>query len=439
MGARSLRTKLLQRTLKKYGNTSALFLLISVTTLELITQTVTTSLLIFHFVNCITSTKLHAHRMGRRRLWNGYTVGNSMNTSTCPSEGTHDCFTAVCTPITTPSTCSHTPPSLPHLLTLYPSYLFSTPPTCSHTPPSLTCSHSTPPTCSLPLLLTHTLPLPPSSLLSPSLARTLLTPSLTAFLPPSPKSDTCKTCDSMKTKLESEKDPDTIRCLQGQWDLHKLKAERAYHQLREDTAQCQGSPDMDVITFDLQQFLPTPLLTVNVVYYKRQLWTYNLGVHCCGTGVGTMHVWDESQASRGSQEIGSCVLVYLKEHRTTATHLTCYSDRCGGQNRNINMLCLFQHIVCSADYSYTTVDHKFMICGHSYMPNDRDFGGIEKARRRTTSPFTPEERCTLIENARRVNPFRVRKMERKDFVSTTQLTGMIVNHKTNLDAIRLIG
>ena len=142
VGARSLRTKLLQRTLKKYGNTSALFLLISVTTLELITQTVTTSLLIFHFVNCITSTKLHAHRMGRRRLWNGYTVGNSMNTSTCPSEGTHDCFTAVCTPITTPSTCSHTPP------------------------PSLTCSHSTHPTCSVPLLPAHTLP-------PPSLAHTL--------------------------------------------------------------------------------------------------------------------------------------------------------------------------------------------------------------------------------------------------------------------------
>ena len=185
----------------------------------------------------------------------------------------------------TPPTCSHTlplPPSfLPHLLTLYPSYLFSTPPTCSHTPPPSILPPSLAHT--LPLLLAHTLPLPPSSLLSPSLACTLLTPSLTAFFPPSPKSDTCKTCDSMKTKLESEKDPDTIRCLQGQWDLHKRKAGRAYHQLREDTAQCQGSLDMDVITFDLQQSLPTPLLTVNAVYYKRQLWTYNLSVHCCGT------------------------------------------------------------------------------------------------------------------------------------------------------------
>ena len=99
-------------------------------------------------------------------------------------------------------------------------------------------------------------------------------PSLPPSLPPSPsrpKTDTCKTCDAMKARLDSESDTDAVRTLKGQWELHKHKAERAYHQLREDTAQSQGDPNLDVITFDLQQSLPTPLLSVKVVFYKRQL------------------------------------------------------------------------------------------------------------------------------------------------------------------------
>ena len=48
-------------------------------------------------------------------------------------------------------------------------------------------------------LLTHSIPLHPS-----------IAHSLTAFLPSRPRTDTCKTCDSMKTKLDSETNPDTV-------------------------------------------------------------------------------------------------------------------------------------------------------------------------------------------------------------------------------------
>ena len=246
-----------------------------------------------------------------------------------------------------------------------------------------------------------------------------------------PRTDTCKTCDTMKARVEAEEDPEQQKHLRGEWELHQRKAERAYQQLREDSALSRSDNSTDTLTFDLEQSLPTPVLTTNVVYYKRQLWTYNLGVHCCNTGKGFMHMWHEGIASRGSQEIGSCVLTYLKEHPTSATKLIMYSDCCGGQNRNINIACLWLYIVSSGEFPYVTIDHKFMLSGHSYLPNDRDFGGIESARRKNSSIFVPNDWYDLVKNARRVNPFSVRIMTQADFFSTAQLTSMIVNRKVD--------
>ena len=52
-----------------------------------------------------------------------------------------------------------------------------------------------------------------------------------------------------------------------------------------------------------------------------------------------------------------------------ATELIVFSDACGGQN--INLALYRMHVVCSPNYSYTTVNHKFMVSGHSYLLNDQ--------------------------------------------------------------------
>jgi len=123
---------------------------------------------------------------------------------------------------------------------------------------------------------------------------------------------------------------------------------------------------------------------------------------------------------------------YLPE-RISSLSSALNSDSCGGQNRNINMVCLWLHVVSSAEYSYTTIDHKFMISGHSYLPNDRDFGSIETAKRRLSALYVPEEWCELVRKSRRVNPFPVRRMYQSDFKSVSQLRSEIVNRKKNTD------
>ena len=202
----------------------------------------------------------------------------------------------------------------------------------------------------------------------------------------------------------------------GEWDLHKAKAERAYQQLKEDIALSRSRSDLELLTFDLEQSLPTPVLTTNVAFYKRQLWTYNVGIHNGKTGSACMHMFHEGTASRGSNEIGSCILKHLREMNTDVKHLILYGDSCGGQNCNI-FVCLLLHIVCSPEFTISVINQKFMVPGHSYLPNDRDFGSVETAKRRAQHLYIPQHWYELVRNAHRANPFTVSEMESPDFVS----------------------
>lgn len=44
------------------------------------------------------------------------------------------------------------------------------------------------------------------------------------------------------------------------------------------------------------------------------LWTFNLCIHDEVTGKGHMYMWSENMASRGADEIGSCVMKHLQTY-----------------------------------------------------------------------------------------------------------------------------
>lgn len=90
-------------------------------------------------------------------------------------------------------------------------------------------------------------------------------------------------------------------------------------------------------SIDMQKALPFPILTVSDAYYKRNMYAYSLGVHEFNDVSAYCYVWDETQASRGSQEISSCLIKYFDTLCCRGkSHIIIYSDTCGGQNRNIN-------------------------------------------------------------------------------------------------------
>jgi len=73
--------------------------------------------------------------------------------------------------------------------------------------------------------------------------------------------------------------------------------------------------------------MPVPFLSTNEAYYCRKLSVYNLGLHSTARNKVIMNVWSEIVASRGADEIGSCLLEYC--HGISAegfTQLTAYSS-----------------------------------------------------------------------------------------------------------------
>jgi len=76
---------------------------------------------------------------------------------------------------------------------------------------------------------------------------------------------------------------------------------------------------------------------MDVVFNKRQLSVYNLGVNEVATGKSFMHMWPQTDG-RGSEDVASCLLRYIKEEKSEdVKHIIAFSDTCSGQNRNVNV------------------------------------------------------------------------------------------------------
>ena len=105
--------------------------------------------------------------------------------------------------------------------------------------------------------------------------------------------------------------------------MHKDDKERAVtswvgkpHPVGSSGVKCRSKDVVDMITYDFTQNLETPNL--QHMFYKRQLWMYNFGIHKCVSNQGYMFMWDETTARRGSAEVANCIYHFLTEFNTGA-------------------------------------------------------------------------------------------------------------------------
>lgn len=244
------------------------------------------------------------------------------------------------------------------------------------------------------------------------------------------KKDTCNICDSYAAKASTTVGETKTR-IEEEHSKHKDSWMKARLQLKNDSTAAKQNTSLECITFDLEKTLPLPRIPTNIIFYKRQLWVYNAGVHSCKTESGFCYVWVENEAGRGAQEIGSCLIKHIEQHvGTEIKHLILWCDSCGGQNRNIKMILILKACL-EAHPSLDTIYVKYLVSGHSFLPNDADFSDIECALKHVQRLYLPSDYVEVMKKCRRKKPFCVTRMKAGDFWGTEKLEKIIVNRKVD--------
>lgn len=250
------------------------------------------------------------------------------------------------------------------------------------------------------------------------------------------KKDTCNKCDyyDSKKKQASEEEKALVEDAHSK---HLQKAQFLQNQLKIDRKLAQEDPCTETITFDLQKTLPLPRIPTNVVFYKRQLWVYNLGIHTGSNDQAHCNVWVEGEAGRGSQEVGSCLIKHVIERLGGGVkHLILWSDSCGGQNRNIKLTLMLKALLDDHP-KLQTIRLRFLESGHSFLPNDTDFGRIECALKLQQRLYTPEDYIQIMKNCKKKKPMSVHRMRKEDFLSSAKLEKRITNRKKATDGSKV--
>lgn len=92
-----------------------------------------------------------------------------------------------------------------------------------------------------------------------------------------------------------------------------------------DLAKNDKGQAISMACFDFQKVLSAPHTEASCLYYKRKLAIYNFTT--------------ENDAKRGSDEVSTCVLNYIERKVNQGIkEFWLYSDNCGGQNRNRNLV-----------------------------------------------------------------------------------------------------
>lgn len=210
-----------------------------------------------------------------------------------------------------------------------------------------------------------------------------------------------------------------------------------------DKEEAKLNSELCAAVFDLEQILPVPKSNVGLTYYKLKLSTYNFTVYNLANGDGFCYMWYESIARRGSSEIGSCLMRFIKNNVHKGTkQFSFYSDNCAGQNRNKFLFTLYNYL---SQKHNILIRHTFLEKGHTETEGDSMHSVIERASKHVPI-FTPDQWYTLVRTAKKSKPYNVIEMDTGDFVDLKFLTQETTlnwdrdenNEKVYLNKIRII-
>ncbi|KAI4468037.1 hypothetical protein MML48_2g00008994 [Holotrichia oblita] len=72
--------------------------------------------------------------------------------------------------------------------------------------------------------------------------------------------------------------------------------------------------------------------------------------------------------------------------------------------------------------NYKSIEHRFLIPGHTHLPSDRDFALMEKHKKYINQVYSPEEWYDIVRKSNRKSPFEVIVMQQDWFFSFEEIS-----------------
>lgn len=228
-----------------------------------------------------------------------------------------------------------------------------------------------------------------------------------------PKKDLCDLCESYKNSNEEGKQK-----LFQNYEDHLKEKTLSRAEKDKDKNRTDGTI---VAVYDLQAVMQVPKGQVSLFFYKSRINCLNFTVSDLEAKDVVCYFWDETEGGRGSVEIGSCILQYIKDlldhNPEKELDIIFYSDNCGGQQKNKYLLSTYAYAI--ANMKVRSITHKFLIRGHSQNEGDNVHSVIEKQIKRhlKSGPiYSPQTYSTLIRTAKKTGrPYKVVEMSHDKF------------------------
>ncbi|XP_049693296.2 uncharacterized protein LOC126053898 [Helicoverpa armigera] len=254
-----------------------------------------------------------------------------------------------------------------------------------------------------------------------------------------PKKDLCDQCVAYENAPAQEKEK-----LYASYKVHQEEKSLSRIEKDRDMKECQDPQSTNIVcTYDLQAVLPCPLGNSSAFFYKSRLNCYNFTISNAKDRETKCYFWHEGLGHRGSIEIGSCVYSYLLEvaNKYPGYNVIFYSDNCCGQQKNRFIFAMYHFAVTKLNIN--SIEHKFLIRGHTQNEGDTAHSIIEKAiaRAKKSGPiYIPDQYISIIRGAKKTGkPFLLKEMNYSDFFDLKALADNInFNMSKNIegDAIK---
>lgn len=235
-----------------------------------------------------------------------------------------------------------------------------------------------------------------------------------------PVKDACVTCEELTLKIKSPfLNENAKRVAVAELMVHKRRAKKFYASLKETTEKCKNELTSVGICIDFMANVSLPCIPVQDTYYFRQLTVNVFGVHNLATGECTTVIYHEGNGGKGANEVCTILDWYIK-HKidNDVKKLYLFGDNCSGQNKNHTLVRMMMYL-CEIK-RFDEVKLVFPVRGHSFMPNDRDFGIVRRKLRREERYYDLAEVEALILGSSKIaGKFSVIKMNFDDFIDFT--------------------